>query len=113
MLFTQLRRFRSETRGAAVLEAVIITPVLIWVYVGSFVFFDAFRTYSNSVRATYAVADVISREQNNLTPFDLDGFANLFATIVRNNADVRMRMSQIIYDANTDSMRVDWSHATN
>ena len=73
MLFTQLRRFRSETRGAAVLEAVIITPVLIWVYVGSFVFFDAFRTYSNSVRATYAVADVISREQNNLTPFDLDG----------------------------------------
>lgn len=113
MLFAHLRRFRSETRGAAVLETVIIMPVLIWLYVGSFVFFDAFRTYSSSVRATYAVADVISREQNNLTPFDLEGIANIFATIVRNNGDVRLRMSQIIYDADTDSMRVDWSHATN
>jgi Flp pilus assembly protein TadG len=113
MLFTQLRRFRSETRGAAVLETVIIMPVLIWLYVGSFVFFDAFRTYSSSVRATYAVADVISREQRNLTPFDLEGIANIFATIVRNNGDVRMRMSQIIYDARTDTMRVQWSYATN
>ena len=47
MLARLLRQFRSDERGASVLEAVIITPVLIWVYVGSFVFFDAFRTYSS------------------------------------------------------------------
>ena len=113
MLARLLRQFRSDERGASVLEAVIITPVLIWVYVGSFVFFDAFRTYSSSVKATYAVADVISRQNQTVTAFDMAGFANIFETMVRNNGDVRMRMTQIAYDEATDSMSVEWSFATN
>lgn len=113
MLAERLRQFRSDERGASALEAVIITPVLIWVYVGSFVFFDAFRTYSSSVKATYAVADVISRQNQTVTAFDMEGFADIFETMVRNSGDVRMRMTQIIYDAPTDTLSVDWSYATN
>jgi Flp pilus assembly protein TadG len=113
MLRQLLRQFRSDASGATIIEAVIITPVLIWAYVGSFVFFDAFRTYSSSVKATYAVADVISRQTETLTAFDMEGYASVFATIVRNNGDVRMRMTQISYDAHTDTMHVEWSHATN
>lgn len=113
MLARLLRQFRADERGASALEAVIITPVLIWVYVGSFVFFDAFRTYSSSVKATYAVADLISRQNQTVTAFDMEGFADIFATMVRNNGDVRMRMTQIVYDEGTDSMIVDWSYATN
>ena len=112
-MLSLLRQFCAGTRGAAVLETVLITPVLIWVFVGSFVFFDAFRTYSTSVRATYAIADVISRQTTTLQPFDMEGYARVFNAMVRNNGDVRMRMTQIIYDANTDAMRVDWSYATN
>lgn len=113
MLAERLRQFRSDERGASALEAVIITPVLIWVYVGSFVFFDAFRTYSSSVKATYAVADVISRQNQTVTAFDMEGFADIFETMVRNSGDVRMRMTQIIYDEPTDTLSVDWSYATN
>lgn len=113
MLAKLLRQFRSDERGASALEAVIITPVLIWVYVGSFVFFDAFRTYSSSVKATYAVADVISRQNQTVTAFDMEGFADIFETMVRNSGGVRMRMTQIVYDEPTDTLSVDWSYATN
>lgn len=113
MLYSLLRHFRSDTRGAAVIETVIIMPVLIWVYIGSFVFFDAFRTYSSAVRATYAIADVISRQTSTLRAFDMEGFARVFNAIVRNDGDVRMRMTQIYYDAHTNDLYVDWSYATN
>jgi hypothetical protein len=113
MLARLLRQFQSDERGASAMEAVIITPVLIWVYVGSFVFFDAFRTYSSSIKATYAVADVISRQNQTVTAYDMEGFADIFSTMVRNNGDVRMRMTQIVFDEATDSMSVDWSYATN
>jgi Flp pilus assembly protein TadG len=107
------RRFRRDETGASIIEAVIITPVLIWAYIASFVFYDGFRTYSTSVKATYAIADVISRQKTSLTPFDMEGFATIFATMVRDSGNTRMRMTQIHYDANTDMMHVDWSYATN
>lgn len=108
-----LQRYWSDERGASALETVILTPVLIWLYVGSFVFFDAFRTYNSSVKATYAVADILSRQQRTVLFTDIEGYAYVFENLVRNNGDARMRVTQIMYTAATDSLSVDCSFATN
>lgn len=113
MAFRVLRKFWSDENGASALEAVIITPTLIWLYVGSFVFFDAFRIYNSSVKATYAVADLLSRQTNTVFAYDIEGYGRVFEHLVRNNGDVRIRATQIIYTAETDSLTVDWSYATN
>ena len=113
MLTPLLRRFLREDRAAVALETVIITPVLAWTFIGSFVFFDAYRTYNSSIKATYAVADIISRQTNMVLESDIEGLSTIFEHLVRNNGTARLRVSQIFYNGNTDTFCVEWSDATN
>ncbi|NKX43396.1 TadE/TadG family type IV pilus assembly protein [Roseicyclus persicicus] len=113
MLTRLLRRYWADTRAAVALETVIILPVLAWILVGSFVFFDAFRTYNSSIKATYAVADVLSRQTNTVFAYDIEGMQVIFDHLVRNSGDTRMRVTQINYSQPTDTYSVDWSYATN
>ena len=108
-----IHRFWADERAAIAMETAIITPVLAWCYITSFVFFDAFRTYSSSVKATYAISDVISRQTMTLQRSDIDGYAALLDNLVRAPGGVRLRVSQIVYDSDTDSHCVEWSQATN
>ena len=113
MLTHRIRRFWKDESAAIAMETVIITPVLAWCFIASFVFFDAFRTYNSSIKATYAVADLVSRQRNTLTEEDIDGYAGIFEHLVRNNGDARIRVSQLFYNGNTDTFCVEWSDATN
>lgn len=113
MLTRMICRFWKDERAAIAMETAIVTPLLAWCYISSFVFFDAFRTYSSSIKATYAIADVISRQTNTLRARDIDGYSDLLENMVRNNGDVRLRVSQILYNANTRTHCVEWSEATN
>jgi len=113
MLTRLLRRFWKDERAAIAMEAVIITPVLAWTFIGSFVFFDAYRTYNSSIKATYAVADILSRQTDTVFGYDIEGMAQIFDHLVRNNGDARLRVTQIFYVASLDEYRVDWSYATN
>lgn len=108
-----IRRFWRDERAAIAMETAIITPVLAWCYISSFVFFDAFRSYNSSIKATYAISDVISRQTMTLRRSDIDGYATLVDGLVRNTGGIRLRVSQIVYDAETDSHCVEWSAATN
>lgn len=113
MPLRSIRRFWKDESAAIAMETVIITPVLAWCYIASFVFFDAYRTYNSSIKATYAIADIMSRQTNTVLRSDIDGMAGIFDHLVRNNGDVRLRVSQIFYNANTDTHCVEWSDATN
>jgi hypothetical protein len=113
MLPRVIRRFCKDENAAIAMETVIITPVLAWCFIASFVFFDAFRTYNSSIKATYAVADIVSRQTNMLFESDIEGYANIFEHLVRNNGNARLRVSQIFYNGNTDTYCVEWSDATN
>lgn len=113
MPLRKIRRFWKDDSAAVALETVIITPVLVWCFIGSFVFFDAFRTYNSSIKATYAIADIISRQTNTVLESDIEGLSEIFEHLVRNNGDARLRVSQIFYNGITDSFCVEWSDATN
>lgn len=111
----RLRRFWKDETAAVTLEAVIITPVLALAFLGSFVIFDAFRTYNTSIKATYAVADILSRQTSTVFPADIEGMAEIFEYMVRNQGDAQLRATQIVYDENEDDNQhtVEWSYATN
>lgn len=113
MLTRLMRRFWTEERAAIAFETAIIVPVLAWTFIGSFVFFDAYRTYNSSIKATYAVADILSRQTNTVYGYDIEGMGQIFEHLVRNNGDARLRVTQIFYDGVNDVYSVDWSYATN
>lgn len=110
MLRKMLKRFLHEETAASSLESVIMVPVLAWTFVGSFVFFDAFRTYNSSIKATFTIADYISRQTSEVFAHDAEGMAILFNELVRNNNDVRLRITQI-HHVDGEYM-VDWSEPT-
>lgn len=108
---TQLiRTFWKDDRASVALEAVIVMPILAWVFVASFVFFDAFRVYNTSIKATYAVADVLSRRTSEIASSDIEGLSDVFQFLTRNTAGSALRVSQITRQEG--GYRIDWSHGT-
>lgn len=110
MLGKMLKKFIREETAASSLESVIMMPVLAWTFVGSFVFFDAFRTYNSSIKASFTIADYISRQTATVYGHDIQGMATVFNELVRNNNDVRIRVSQILH--NDGVYTVEWSDTT-
>ena len=109
-MIRSLRKFWTDQSAAVAIEAVIITPILAWLFVASFVFFDAFRTYNTSIKATYSMADVLSRQTESIRSTDIEGLSDIFQFMTRNTSGTAMRVSQITRRQN--GHRIDWSHAT-
>ncbi len=107
-------KFLKDTQAAIALEAVIITPILAWLFVGSFVFFDAFRSYNSSVKASYAIADAISRygddQDDVLYESDIEGLADVFDHITRGVEGSEIRVTEVW--RRQSGYEVEWSEGT-
>lgn len=106
-----LTRFLTDTKAAVAFESVIIFPILTWAWIGTFAFFDAYRVYNTSIKATFTVADLISRQTSTVYGYDIEGMAVMLEAMIRDTDGVEMRVTQILRDTNGD-YRVDWSHGT-
>jgi cytochrome c oxidase subunit IV len=56
------RRFRDDEHGSMAIELLLVVPILLWVFLSTFVYFDVYRVETNSVRATITIAEMFSRE---------------------------------------------------
>jgi Flp pilus assembly protein TadG len=110
-MIAELRRFLRDDNAAVAMETVLITPILVWAYMMSFTFFDAYRVYNTTVKTTYMVADMLSRQTNEVYTHDIEGMANVAASIIRGGSQLRMRASQI--SMIDDEFQVDWSQGVN
>lgn len=110
-MMKSLQSFLRDTRAAVALETVIITPLLVWAFVATFVFFDAYRIYNTSVKTTYMVADMISRQTDTVFGHDIAGMATVAQSIVRGVGEIEMRATQIARI--NGAFVVEWSHGVN
>lgn len=110
-MIDRFRKFARDENAAVALETVIMTPILIWAYVATFVFFDAYRVYNTSVKTNYMVADMLSRQDTTVYGHDIQGMANVAHSIVRGSQQMQMRVSQIQNVAG--NYAVNWSHGVN
>ncbi|MFX0543185.1 TadE/TadG family type IV pilus assembly protein [Roseovarius sp. S4756] len=109
-LKSRLSGFRREERGSVMVEAVITLPLLIWAVGATYEFFEVHRYQSARDKASYTVADMVSREMLAITPTYLDNAKTVFDTIASDNGQNAMRVSVIKYDSNDDEYSVKWSH---
>lgn len=105
----RLIRFGQADRGAISTEFVLVLPLLLWWYVGSFAFFDAFRDYNTNVKASYTIGDILSR-QTEIDNDYLDGMEALLEYLT-GNTDAWLRVTSIKYSSD-DGYTVEWSYAT-
>ena len=105
-----LPKFLRNEDGAVALEAIIVTPILASVFVGSFVFFDGFRTYNSAVKANYAISDVLSRAEVTMYGSDIEGLSDVFQHITRSPEVTQLRATQVRREQ--AGFVVVWSYGT-
>lgn len=114
-------RFGSEERAAAEVEGVIGSVFLIWWFVASFQFFDAYRQKNINLKAAYSLADMLSRETGptpenpGSAPVDqnyVNGLNTMFDYLTFSNKPTWIRVSSVYWDEVNDKYRVDWSKAS-
>ncbi|KUJ80564.1 hypothetical protein AVO45_05830 [Ruegeria marisrubri] len=109
LLTHRMKRFAAQEEGSIVLEALIIVPILFWAILAGYTFFEGYRQSASNVKAAYTIGDLISRETRELNSVYMDSMEDMFALMVRNQSNLKMRISLVLYDADTDRHTVSWS----
>lgn len=111
-------RFLRDERASLSVEAVLITPMLLWAFLATYTFFDVYRHKNLSLKANYAVSDLLSRENRTINMNYLDGTLSLFRYLTHsdNTSWLRVTVVDCVEDC-TDTgtgrkLSVIWSKAT-
>ena len=89
-------RFSLRENGGMSVEAVLVFPILVWAITATFVFWDAFKTINVSQKATYTVADMLSRETEAIGPAFLTAAHETFDYLAGVNGDNAMRVTVVL-----------------
>lgn len=109
-LVNTTRRFANDDHASLSIEAAIILPVICGLYVAGYQFFDGYRREAHMFKASYTVADILSRRLSLLTPEDLDGLEGVYETLTFSENASYMRFTEVRRSG--DGLEVVWSYAT-
>ncbi|MCO6381592.1 TadE/TadG family type IV pilus assembly protein [Oceanicola sp. 502str15] len=116
LIRARLAAFRDDARGSLSVEAALILPLLCWFYVSAFVWFDAYRTQNANLKASYTLADMLSRETDPVTESYLKGLNKVYDYLTTTNHPTYIRVTTVKCVSNCDNnsrhLHVDWSYAT-
>ncbi|MFW2588991.1 TadE/TadG family type IV pilus assembly protein [Sagittula sp. SSi028] len=106
----RLRRFSSAEEGYISVEAVIVLPVMLWLFGVGWVYFDAFRQQSVNQKANYVIGDMISRETDGVSGQYISNTYNLLTMLTKSSGDYTdLRVAVVQYDEDSDTWSVVWS----
>lgn len=109
-LLSRLRDARKDVDGATTVEFMLVMPLIIFWFAGTFTFFDAYSEWTRSVKATYTVADVMSRQFEMADNYE-DDMNSLFASIMGENSNnTYVRISSI--EKENDAFKIHWTEAS-
>lgn len=103
------KRFCKDEDGVVAIELLLMTPILVWALLSTFVYFDAFRVDSVSNRAALTMADMFSREDEPITPEFLDGAESLLKVLTFEEAEPDFRVTVYTYNSTSDLYATLWS----
>ena len=105
--------FLRNEKGSLSIEAVLAVPILVWAITATFVFWDAFKTLNISQKATYTVADMLSRETQDITPAYMTAMHEIFDYLAESDGDNALRVTVVTLtvdpDTNAEVLELVWS----
>lgn len=117
MLHKLSNSFAKSERGGLSVEAVFALPMLVWAITATFVFWDAFKTLNVSQKATYTIADMLSRETGDVDDDYMTSMHEIFDFLAGDSGENALRVSVVtlVEDTvtGTQSMELVWSEGAN
>lgn len=98
-LKSALRRFGLSEAGSMSVEAAIVFPMIVWAYMATFVYFDAFNAKNAAERANYAMADMLTRQTDDMNQAKLNSLSQVFDFMTNSAEDSWMRVSSVRWSA--------------
>lgn len=109
LIKSYIRDFAEDTNGTIMVETVLTLPMMFMGLTAMFEFFEVHRFQSTRDKATYTVADMLSREQSVINDVYMDNVKVLFDEIADDYGNNTIRVTVINYDATDDEYGVVWS----
>ena len=106
------RRFLRDEEAAIIAETVIILPLLLWAYIGLFVYWDCFRSLNTVQKATYTVSDMLSRAQTGISSGYITGLERVVEYLIDHDQAATMRVTSISWNHVNSRFEVHWSRST-
>jgi hypothetical protein len=106
-----LRRFIRAEDGTLIAETLMVLPFMCWAYMAMFVYWDAYRSVNNVQRATYSIADMLSREMRTIDAPYITGLRNLMEYMIDSDQDSKMRVTSIAWSGINNRFEVLWSNS--
>jgi hypothetical protein len=107
----QFQAYLRDEDGLILAETLIMLPLLIWVLVALFIYYDVFRTISLTQKAAYTVADLLSRQENELPLAYADGLQNVVDFLTPGGHPVALRITSFQYDEPEDKFELLFSYS--
>lgn len=114
-IFKLSRRFAKSEQGTLSVETVIVFPIILWAFFGMFIFWDIFSTVNRNLKATYTIADLISREPDPMSQSYLEGLGDVYNMLVRSDGSSTIRVSVVsnkINGSGDEELALEWSYGT-
>lgn len=116
MKISLTHRFAREENAGMSIETLFAIPMLVWAITATFVFWDAFKTLSISEKATYTVADMLSRETNAIDGDYLTSAHETFDYLAGSAGDNAIRVTVVTKTLNTETnaeeLQLVWSQGS-
>lgn len=107
-----LRRFRRNEDGLASAEMIIVLPLYLFCIMGTFTFWDAFDVANRSQKAAYAVSDLVTRKQDNVTEAYINGMFGTMQYMMGPSLPTRTRITSVFYSEARNRYEVLWSRSS-
>ncbi len=112
----RLDRFRRDEDASLSVEAVLVLPLLLWAFLATYTFFDVYRAKNLSLKANYAISDLLSRETTTIDNAYLLGAEKVFRYLTQSDSSSWVRVTVVYCDddcsLSTRDLKRDWSRAT-
>jgi Flp pilus assembly protein TadG len=110
-LLNRVRAFGRDERGSIVLETVVMLPLLIWALLAMVVYWDAFRSVNRLDKATYALADTLSRQQAPVAVASVDRWDDFVRYMMNNQHTAEVRVTSYRWVPANNRFEVLWSRS--
>jgi len=94
-LKTLLHSFNRDQDGTVIIEAVLMLPLMIWVGLGMYAYWDGYQTTNTSQKGAYVIADLVSRQNEPMSRSDLEGLNQVMNFMLSTGETAKLRVTSI------------------
>jgi hypothetical protein len=103
--------FLRDEDGLVLAEGLLMLPLVVWALVAMFIYWDVFRTINVTQKAAYGVADLLSRQRDEIPLTFADGLQNVMNFLTPGGHPVKMRITSFEYDEGDDDYKLLFSYS--